>query len=1149
MKFAKLVLEKYGLYDRRAIDLRADAQLHVILGHNEAGKSTALSAIGDLLFGFPNVSPYAIGYSPNTMRLGAELLLRDGSCVSFRRRKGRSNTIVDANDTALGDDLLDPLLGSMDRTTFETEFGLTAERLRKGGDELLAAGGKLAETLAAGSAGLSALNRLKARLQSEADEMFTTRKVASKPFYLAADAYAAANRDLREAIVSVDEVKQGEDRLAASAAQQKHLEEERAETARQLSRLTRVRDTSAKLRELETIEQELARLPAPPQAAAGQLAAWREALKREDELRQATTSLGNALAKNAADMAALNEQPDVLASAQEIATINRAAGAAEDYRKDLPRREREHHAALSKLEGAARALGHASTDALIAAMPTNLALADVREAVKRRRNSVAKADGLQERLAKAKARRDELERQIEKDGHAADPAELKRAFETFRDLPADAAALQRQSGSIRQDLRTIENRLARLSPPPPPLRDLVAMAFPDAAKVDAIRQQEQNLAGDLNRLDQDLGEQTGALDKAERALQRLEQVRTLVTRDDLLAARKERDVALQVLRNAKASENDAALHALDAANAKLDRITDQLLANADDAARKLTLEQERQRLNESLAILRDSRKHKHEEQRELAQTWRDLWANIDVEPDTPTAMTRWLGEVGHAIADYDALSSDKKEMEALRESLAEQEKPLKALLMRLGGAPFEEASIQHVYDAAKAALEDMESRWTERRMQANDLQNAIREIEAIERDIEALEAEQQAQAGQWRSATAILHCKPDASVEMAEEALRIWGETLVAYDKFSDETSRLTGVRKRIADFEAKVRELCARLAPDLTDGDAYEAVEELNARLQAARDAAHEMDRLRKEAVGMQQQIEKHEAEYAEAQATIRTAARILMLDDDAGLGAALDRLARREELLAGEAAAHHDLAAMTNGLSAQALRAEREGIDFDTLAGDIARLEDRLEQIRDEEKAAFAAARDADTALQQLLKGRNAAGLAQRKQEAGAELVDISRRWLVRAAAARLAAQAIERHRQSAQDPVMARASALFSRATGGAFEGLAMRFGDNDALVFRAVRASGEDVAVDGLSDGTRDQLYLALRLALLEQRRGEPLPFVGDDLLTSFDEERTGQALEMLAESGNARQTILFTHHRHVADIASERLGERLDLIEL
>ena len=46
---------------------------------------------------------------------------------------------------------------------------------------------------------------------------------------------------------------------------------------------------------------------------------------------------------------------------------------------------------------------------------------------------------------------------------------------------------------------------------------------------------------------------------------------------------------------------------------------------------------------------------------------------------------------------------------------------------------------------------------------------------------------------------------------------------------------------------------------------------------------------------------------------------------------------------------------------------------------------------------------------------------------------------------------------------------------------------------------LRENGLRVPVAGMSEGTRDQLFLALRLALLELRKAEPLPFIGDDLL--------------------------------------------------
>ena len=87
------------------------------------------------------------------------------------------------------------------------------------------------------------------------------------------------------------------------------------------------------------------------------------------------------------------------------------------------------------------------------------------------------------------------------------------------------------------------------------------------------------------------------------------------------------------------------------------------------------------------------------------------------------------------------------------------------------------------------------------------------------------------------------------------------------------------------------------------------------------------------------------------------------------------------------------------------------------------------------------------------------------------------------------------------------------------------------------------------VDGLSEGTRDQLFLALRLALLEHRVAEPLPFIGDDLLASFDEKRTAGTLALLSEFSRNRQVILFTHHLHVAELAAAARDPAIEVIAM
>ena len=59
----------------------------------------------------------------------------------------------------------------------------------------------------------------------------------------------------------------------------------------------------------------------------------------------------------------------------------------------------------------------------------------------------------------------------------------------------------------------------------------------------------------------------------------------------------------------------------------------------------------------------------------------------------------------------------------------------------------------------------------------------------------------------------------------------------------------------------------------------------------------------------------------------------------------------------------------------------------------------------------------------------------------------------------------------------------------------------------------------------------------------------MPIILDDVLVSFDEERTKAALEVLAEIGQKTQVILFSHHHHVSELAKMTLGERADLIAL
>jgi len=131
-----------------------------------------------------------------------------------------------------------------------------------------------------------------------------------------------------------------------------------------------------------------------------------------------------------------------------------------------------------------------------------------------------------------------------------------------------------------------------------------------------------------------------------------------------------------------------------------------------------------------------------------------------------------------------------------------------------------------------------------------------------------------------------------------------------------------------------------------------------------------------------------------------------------------------------------------------------------------------------------------------------------------------------------------------------VLQRASELFRQLTLGSFAELVSDFNDKDEPVLVGVRPSGEQVRVEGMSDGTCDQLYLALRLASLERYlvSNEPMPFIVDDILIRFDDERAAAALQVLADLSSTTQVIFFTHHARLVDLAKTISGSERAAIQ-
>lgn len=171
----------------------------------------------------------------------------------------------------------------------------------------------------------------------------------------------------------------------------------------------------------------------------------------------------------------------------------------------------------------------------------------------------------------------------------------------------------------------------------------------------------------------------------------------------------------------------------------------------------------------------------------------------------------------------------------------------------------------------------------------------------------------------------------------------------------------------------------------------------------------------------------------------------------------------------------------------------------------------------------------------IEKLEQGAEAANLRLQAESIRTTLSQQVNQYAVASFAALLLKKARDIYELERQPGVLLRASDYFMTMTNGAFTAVKAPFGEQRLL---AVRANGQMVDTNQLSRGTAEQLYLAMRFALVEEHAGKAvLPLVLDDILVNFDEERMESCLRVLADLSTRHQVLLFTCHGHVREAAA------------
>lgn len=168
-------------------------------------------------------------------------------------------------------------------------------------------------------------------------------------------------------------------------------------------------------------------------------------------------------------------------------------------------------------------------------------------------------------------------------------------------------------------------------------------------------------------------------------------------------------------------------------------------------------------------------------------------------------------------------------------------------------------------------------------------------------------------------------------------------------------------------------------------------------------------------------------------------------------------------------------------------------------------------------------------------LVSGKGSAPLRQEAALLQDQLRAHAREWQVLALARHLLLTAKGQFEKEGQQGVIGTAGRLFASITQGEYTGITLNLEDEKISV---IHHSG--VLKDpekALSQGSREQLYLALRLAYIRNHaaNAEPVPVIMDDILVNFDPHRMARTAETLATFARNNQILFFTCHPHMADL--------------
>ncbi len=1153
MKILSFNLLAWGPFAGKSLDFSAGRDgLHVIYGPNEAGKSSALRALRALLYGVEERPQDNFLHENSGLRIGARLGRADGTTLEFVRRKGRVKTVLDAGGAAMDDRALDPFLGNVSETLFTRFFGISHADLVEGGKDILTGKGGVGESLFAAAMGGGTLRRLLEVLDRETDEIYRPRG-SKQSLNVALERYKELRKQIQELSVPGREWEEHDRRLNDLQRQRAALLSELGQARVALSRIERLERAlplAVDREERRRRRHEMGDVLLLPEGFTERHRQAEPGLRAAQEAhRRADAEITRILQ----DLERLQIPSALLREESRVTELYRSSGIQQKGSRDLPKRRAE----LQQVEADARNiladlrpdLSFEQVETLrigLAAKSHLRELASNHAALSARQAAADRANvSLDERIAKVRA-------ELESLGSPRNPQPLRSLLSRVQkqgDLAkvrAEAAArLESDSGRVQVELTQLP--LGRGS-----LAQLEALAVPSDETIRRFETAVASAQKGLENLEAQIREKEERNARLTRDIESLEAESALPTEADLERARARREAGWSLVRTAwlEGRQDESAVRDY-TAGLPLDRAYERSVAQADDVADRMRREagrvaQKATWLADRERTVAESAAAKLEHDRHtgaiesLRREWNELWEPAGIDPLPPAEMREWTLQRRNLIEKAEQIRADAHALALIDAAMREYTSELSVMLAALGepepGIPESFTALVERSQRVAEHVETLERRRAEMCRSLAELESdrTSGEREAREGG-EALERWRK----DWAEAVADLGFGTELTPATVNGILDRLDNLFEKIGTAQNLRQRIDKMQADVADFTLQTSALVSAIAPDIVEMPPDKAAAELNERLSRAREDRARQAELQKQLRAEQEEMARAKLDIDKFESELKDLCHIARCEHPDQLVAIEGRSDRALKLDAEIEALNRQLAQHVAGGTVDDLIRETEQIDRDTLAAEKTRISASAERLEWEASELDQQIGQEKTELARVDGRRAAADAAESAQAVLAEIRTLAGRWLELRAAAALLRAGIEHYRIRSQGPLLRRVGEIFAALTLGSFAGLQTQYDENDQPVLAGLRPDGEEVRVEGMSDGTCDQLYLALRLASIERHldSNEPFPFVLDDVLVHFDNERSRQTLRLLADLSRRTQVLFFTHHAHLVELAT------------